>query len=305
MNIIVKKKQAILFYNPLYNLELGRHVFPAQKYSYIYDRIKNDPELDGFEVASPDRARMEDLELVHTFSYLEDLFSYEHTFRTMHSELPLTRNIVESFLYGVGGTVMAMEHTDRYQFCFNIGGGYHHSMPDHAEGFCYLNDVAIAAKLFQYNNPDKKVLIVDLDLHQGNGNSYIFKDDPDVFTFSMHQGNLYPKKEESDLDIALEPGIKDKEYMRLLDEALGKIKKEFKPDIIFYLSGADPYEDDSLGELKISMKGMIEKDVRMKEFSLKLGVSTVIVTAGGYAREPEDTVQIHYNSIRAFCLPEN
>ncbi|MCC5816617.1 MAG: histone deacetylase [Leptospira sp.] len=302
--MIVNKKRAVLFYSPMYNLELGRHVFPAQKYSFIYDRIKKDPNLDSIDILAPERARMEDLELVHTFNYLEDLFSYEHSFRTMHSELPLSRSIVDSFMHGVGGTVMAMELSETYQFCFNLGGGYHHSMPDHAEGFCYLNDVAIATRLFQYNNPDKKVLIADLDLHQGNGNSYIFKDDENVFTFSMHQGNIYPKKEDSDLDISLEPGIKDTEYLKILDDSLKKIQNEFKPDLVFYLAGADPYEGDSLGELNISMEGMMERDRRMRNFSRDLDVSTIIVTAGGYAKDPEDTVSIHYNSIRVFCSEE-
>lgn len=298
----MKPSSSILLYHPLYNLELGRHVFPAQKYSYIYDRIKSDSRLDGIPVIAPDKARMEDLELVHSFEYLEDLFSYQHSFRTMNSELPLTRSIVESFLYGVGGTVLAMERTKDIQFCFNLGGGYHHSMPSHAEGFCYLNDVAIATKLFHYHNPDKKVLILDLDLHQGNGNSFIFQDDDRVFTFSMHQGNIYPKKEISSLDIELEPGTKDETYLKILNESLSRIGTGFRPDLVFYLAGSDPYEDDSLGDLKLTMEGMMERDRRVRDYSLELNIPTVIVTAGGYAREPEDTVEIHYNSIRVFCL---
>lgn len=297
----MKKKRAVLFYSPNYNLDLGRHVFPAQKYAYIYDRIKSDPEMASIEILSPDMARMEDIELVHTFNYMEDLFSYEHSFRTMHSELPLSRSIVQSFMYGVGGTVAAMEKTEEYQFCFNLGGGYHHSMPDHAEGFCYLNDVAVATKLFLYLNPGKKVLIADLDLHQGNGNSCIFQDDPDVFTFSMHQGNIYPKKEDSDLDISLDPGIEDEEYLATLDDCLTKIKSSFSPDLIFYLAGADPYVGDTLGELKVSMEGMMERERRIRNFSLDLDVPTVIVTAGGYAKDPKDTVTIHYNAIKVFA----
>jgi acetoin utilization deacetylase AcuC-like enzyme len=297
----VVKKRSIIIYSPFYNLDLGTHVFPAQKYSFIYDRIKKDKDLKDVEIIAPEKANMEDLELVHTNSYLDDLFSFEHTFRTMYSELPLTRNIIHSFMYGVGGTVLAMQKSNEYSFCYNIGGGYHHSLPDRAEGFCYLNDVAIATKLYLFHNPDKKVLIIDLDLHQGNGNSYIFKNHPNVFTFSIHQGNIYPKKEESNLDIAVEPGIKDKEYLRLLDDSLASIKKDFKPDLIFYLAGADPYEHDTLGEMKISMNGMKERDLRIVNFSLERNVSTVIVTAGGYAKDPNDTVRLHYNSVKIFC----
>ncbi|WCL48241.1 histone deacetylase [Leptospira sp. GIMC2001] len=297
----MKKSNAVLFYSPYYNLDLGRHVFPAQKYSYIYDWIRKDPILKNIQILAPERAKMEDLELVHRPEYLDDLFSYEHSFRTMNSELPLSRSIVESFLYGVGGTVEAMEKTSEFQFCFNLGGGYHHSMPDHAEGFCYLNDVAIATRLFLLQNPGKKVLIADLDLHQGNGNSFIFQDDSDVFTFSIHQGNIYPKKEDSDLDIALAPGTGDEEYLRVLDESLAIIESKFLPDIIFYLAGADPYMDDSLGELKLSLDGLIARDTKIRDFSIKHNVSTVIVTAGGYANHPEDTVKIHFNSIKVFC----
>lgn len=296
----MKSKNSVIIYSPFYNLDLGRHVFPAQKYSLIYDRIKSDSKLKDIEIVAPDRANMEDLELVHTNSYLDDLFSYEHTFRTMYSELPLTRSIIDSFLFGVGGTIQAMKLAKDYNFCFNLGGGYHHSFPDKAEGFCYLNDVAIATKMYQLENPGKNVLIIDLDLHQGNGNSYIFQDDPSVFTYSMHQGNIYPKKEASTLDLSLEPGIKDKEYLKILDESLSNIKMNFKPDIIFYLAGADPYEYDSLGELKISMNGLKDRDRRVRDFSLECDVSTVIVTAGGYAKDPNDTVCIHYNSVKVF-----
>jgi acetoin utilization deacetylase AcuC-like enzyme len=303
LNTVNRKKSAI-FYSPHYNLDLGRHVFPAEKYGYIYDRIKKDYRYDSIPIIAPDRARMEDIELVHTFSYLEDLFSYEHTFRTMHSELPLNRSIVESFQYGVGGTVAAMEATSEYMFCFNTGGGYHHSFPDRAEGFCYLNDVAIATKLYLYQNPNSRVLIADLDLHQGNGNSLIFQGDDSVFTFSMHQENIYPKKETSDLDIPLSPGIQDEEYLSLLEEGIRKIESSFQPDLIFYLAGADPYEDDSLGELKVSMNGLKERDRIMKALAKKKNIPCVVVTAGGYARNPQDTVQIHMNTLEVFCIED-
>ncbi len=266
--------------------------------------IKKDPQLSHIEILQPERARMEDVELVHTFSYLEDLFSYEHTFRTINSELPLSRSIVESFMMGVGGTVLAMEKTSEYHFCLNLGGGFHHSMPDHAEGFCYLNDVAIAAKLFLYHNPEKKVLIIDLDLHQGNGNAYIFRDEPRVFTFSMHQENIYPKKEKSDLDVPLQPGIRDEEYLNHLKTSLQKIEADFYPDLVFYIAGADPYENDMLGALKVSIGGLIQRDRLIRDFCLRLNSPMVMVTAGGYALDPIDTVQIHYNTVKVFAIEE-
>lgn len=289
-----------LIYHSQYNLELPGHIFPAHKYSHLYNRVKKDPVYAQWDILLPKIAEEHDLELVHTKEYLDDLFSYDHTIRTMYSELPLNRSIVESFCYGVGGTIYAMELTKKHMFAFNMGGGYHHSFPDKAEGFCYLNDIAIAIRKSKETNPNEKALIIDLDLHQGNGNSYIFQYDDNVYTFSMHQGNIYPKKENSDFDIHLEPGTKDDQYLTLLKDALIKIKKEFEPTIIYYLAGADPYEDDSLGELKLTMKGMKERDRQIRQFSLETGAPCVVTLAGGYARDFRDTVEIHFNTISAF-----
>ncbi|MDZ4727713.1 MAG: histone deacetylase [Leptospira sp.] len=293
-------KDLVLIYHSLYNLDLPGHVFPAHKYSHLYNRIKRDPVFAKWDVLLPERALDHDLELVHSKEYLDDLFGYEHTPRTMYSELPLNRNIVTSFCYGVGGTVMAMELTAKHQFAFNLGGGYHHSFPDRAEGFCYLNDIAIAIRKAKETSPDHKALVIDLDLHQGNGNSYIFQYDDKVFTFSMHQGNIYPKKENSNLDVHLEPGIKDDQYLTLLRDSLEKIQSQFDPDIVYYLAGADPYEDDSLGELKVSMKGLKERDRMVQTFCKNKNIPCVITLAGGYARDFRDTVEIHFNTIAAF-----
>ncbi len=289
-----------LIYHSQYNLELPGHVFPAHKYSHLYNRVKKDPVFATWDILRPERVLDHELELVHTKEYLDDLFGYEHTQRTMYSELPLTNNIVSSFCYGVGGTVMAMELTDKHRFAFNMGGGYHHSFPDRAEGFCYLNDVAIAIKKSKETSEDHKALIIDLDLHQGNGNAYIFQHDDKVFTFSMHQGNIYPRKEISNLDVHLEPGIKDDQYLTSLRDSLEKIKKSFEPDIVYYLAGADPYEDDSLGELKVSMKGLKERDRLVRSFCTDVKVPCVITLAGGYARDFRDTVEIHFNTIATF-----
>jgi acetoin utilization deacetylase AcuC-like enzyme len=289
-----------LIYHSQYNLDLPGHVFPAHKYSHLYNRIKRDPIFGAWDILLPEKALDHDLELVHTKEYLDDLFSYEHTPRTMYSELPLNRNIVDSFCYGVGGTVYGMELTTKHKYALNMGGGYHHSFPERAEGFCYLNDVAIAIRKSKESKPEHKALIVDLDLHQGNGNSYIFQYDDKVFTFSMHQGNIYPKKENSNLDIHLEAGTKDDQYLTMLNDAFNKIKRQFEPDIVYYLAGADPYEDDSLGELKVSMKGLKERDRLVRQYCSDQQIPCVITLAGGYARDFRDTVEIHFNTIAAF-----
>ncbi|MCU0825315.1 MAG: histone deacetylase [Leptospira sp.] len=289
-----------LVYHSSYNLELPGHVFPAHKYSHLYNRVKRDPVFASWDILLPKKVEDHDLELVHTTAYLDDLFGYEHTERTMYSELPLNQSIVESFMYGVGGTVLASELADKHKFAFNMGGGYHHSFPDRAEGFCYLNDVAIAIRKQKLNKPDTNALVIDLDLHQGNGNSYIFQYDDKVYTFSMHQGNIYPKKENSNLDVNLEPGIKDDQYLSLLHESLQKIKSEFDSSVVYYIAGADPYEDDSLGELKITMKGLKERDKIIRKFCEDQGIPCVVTLAGGYARDFRDTVEIHFNTITAF-----
>lgn len=292
--------QFALVYHSHYNLDLPGHVFPAHKYSHLYNRLKQDSNFANVDVLLPPIADQIDLELVHTDQYLNDLFSYEHTPRTHYSELPLTRNIVESFLFGVGGTVFATDLTHNYQFAFNMGGGYHHSFPDRAEGFCYLNDIAVAIRRKQMNYPKVRVLIVDLDLHQGNGNSYIFKSDPNVFTFSMHQDNIYPKKEESNLDIGLAPGTRDEEYLKKLSSSLEEIGRTFKPQLVYYLAGADPYEDDSLGELKISLGGLIARDKQVYNFCKELSIPCVVTLAGGYARDFRKTIEIHFNTAKVF-----
>ncbi|PJZ57861.1 histone deacetylase family protein [Leptospira barantonii] len=290
-----------LVYHPDYNMDLGPHVFPARKYQMVYNLVKQDPKLADLYIYKPEPAKEKDLALVHTKEFLKDFFSLKLTERTQYSELPLTKQIVQSFVLAVGGTILATELTQKYKFVYHIGGGFHHSMPDRAEGFCYLNDAAIAGKLYQKEHPGKKILFIDLDLHQGNGNSVVFQEDPDVFTFSMHQDNLYPKKEKSGLDIPLGEGTDDKQYLELLEKSLNEIKADFKPDLIFYIAGADPFEGDSLGDLKLTFQGLRKRDKVVKDFALALNAPVVILPAGGYAKDFHDTVTIHYNTIKVFA----
>ncbi|NBU98969.1 MAG: histone deacetylase [Spirochaetia bacterium] len=289
-----------MVYSHKYNLELGGHVFPAIKYEQLFNLINMDEEMINLEFLHPEPVEKSDLELVHTKEYLDDLFSLRISKSTKNSELPLNNSILETFLYGVGGTILATELTEKHDFVYNIGGGYHHSYADHAEGFCYLNDVAVAIRKFQKIHPNKKILIIDLDVHQGNGNSKIFEKDENVFTFSMHQESIYPKKELSKLDIGLKDFCTDSEYLRILSDSLKQIELQFKPDLMYYLAGADPYEDDRLGSLKITKNGLIERDKKVKEFAIKNNSKVVVLTAGGYARNTVDTVLIHFNTARVF-----
>lgn len=290
----------VFVYSHKYNLQLMGHVFPAVKYEQLFNLISMDEELGKVEIYHPEPVFRNALEKVHTKEFLDDLFSLKMTDSTRFSELPLNQTILETFLYGVGGTLLSTELIEKHQFVFNIGGGYHHSYADHAEGFCYLNDVAVASREFLRKYPEKKILIVDLDVHQGNGNSSIFQNEERVFTFSMHQENLYPKKEKSDLDIGLPDGCGNGEYLSRLDESLNQISSTLKPDLIYYLAGADPFEDDRLGGLKLTKEGLRERDRKVKDFAIQNQAGVVILTAGGYANNTVDTVQIHFNTAKEF-----
>jgi acetoin utilization deacetylase AcuC-like enzyme len=300
-NIEYAEKNFSIVYSSYYDIYLGDHIFPGNKFSKIYELICLDEHFSKIHIHEPEKATRNQLELVHTLEYLDDLLDLKITDRTKYSELPLTERILESFLYGVGGTILATDLTAEYQFVFNLGGGLHHSFADHAEGFCYLNDVAIATRHYLKKNPGKQVLIVDLDVHQGNGNARIFEKETNVFTFSMHQDNLYPKKETSNFDIPLEENISDSLYLQLLDKSLNEIATKLKPDLIYYLAGADPYEGDRLGNIKLSFKGLKDRDERIKNFAKKNNSKVVILAAGGYAKNFMDTVKIHYHTAQIFA----
>lgn len=299
------KLEAMAFvYSPHYNMKLLGHVFPAVKFSQIFELISWDEYLSKLEVYYPEKANLEDLLLVHSKEYLDDLFHLRNTKATAYSELPLNAEIVEAFLYAVGGTILATELTEKYDYVFNLGGGFHHAFPEHAEGFCYLNDVGTAAKKYLNRNPNRKILIIDLDVHQGNGNAVVFQKNPNVFTFSIHQENLYPIKQKSSLDIGLQDGCRDQEYLEKLQNALDDIQKKFRPHLIYYIAGVDPYENDLLGGLKITKLGLGKRDLMVKNFAKQIGAKVVILTAGGYAQKTEDTVSLHLQTAQIFSRKE-
>lgn len=291
-------------YSPHYNMNLLGHIFPAVKFSRIFELLSWDEYLSKLNIYYPEKAHLEDLRLVHTDEYLDDLLHLRHTKATAFSELPLNMEIIEAFQYAVGGTILATELTKEYDFVFNVGGGFHHAFPEHAEGFCYLNDVGIAAKKYLLEYPNNKILIVDLDVHQGNGNAVVFQNESRVFTFSMHQENLYPLKQKSNLDIGLYDGCRDHEYLQKLEKALKMIRQEFQPNLVYYVAGVDPYEHDLLGGLKLTKSGLGKRDLMIKNFAKELKAKIVILTAGGYAQKTEDTVTLHIQTAQIFSRKE-
>lgn len=278
--------------------EFGTHVFPLIKYRLIRKALR-DQNIPDSEFITPSPASDDDLRLVHSPAYLKDLAECNLTARTMYSELPLTPEVVQLFRISAGGTLLTVDQALQHKWAVNIGGGFHHAFEAKAEGFCYINDLAVAARKFVDRHPRKRVLIVDLDLHQGNGTAKIFERDRSIFTFSMHQRDLYPPKEKSHLDVALDKDVDDSTYLRLLDDAFEQIEQQFSPDLILYQAGADPYHDDQLGSLGLTIEGLRMRDLRVIAFAQRHKAPLAVTLGGGYAHDTGDTVQIHVNTCLA------
>ena len=286
-------------YHPRYEMDLQGHVFPTQKYRLLRERLLAEGLAKPEDFVEPDPVPWDDLKLVHTPEYLEDLQHLRWTHRTMYSELPLTREIVEGFLLMAAGTWKATQLALQDGFGFHIGGGFHHAYPDHAEGFCYINDLAYAIRKAQREGLLRRALVVDCDVHQGNGTAAIFRNDPHVFTFSIHQEELYPwPKEQSDWDIGLPMFTEDAVYLSELRAALDEIYRQFTPELVVYQAGADPYKEDQLANLRLTKEGLRKRDRLVLEAAWKRRIPVVITLGGGYARRLQDTVEIHLNTAK-------
>ena len=286
----------IFVYSKNYNIDLGAHVFPAIKYGLIYQSLKENKLFDRHSFLPASLVSRESASLVHSEDYLNDLMNLEMTRKLYRSELPLTQEVVTAFFLSSGGTLLAAEQALEKKKAINLGGGFHHSFPDRAEGFCYLNDVAIAIRKLQKEKKVEKVLIIDLDVHQGNGTANTFQKDSSVFTFSMHEQNNYPLKETSTLDIGLATGLGDKEYLAQLKGALEKIQQQFQPDLIFYLAGVDVYREDRLGGLKMTFDGIRQRDEMVRDFAASIPLAVTL--AGGYALNDQDTISLHLQTCK-------
>lgn len=280
-------------------VDLGKHVFPVKKYRLIYESLlRSGARSENF--LTPQPAAEEDVLLVHTQKYLKKL----KTGNLSHSEiltleLPYSEELVEFALLTVGGTILAAERALADGLAVHIGGGFHHAFPDHGEGFCVLNDVAISLEKMKKGGKISKAMIVDCDLHQGNGTAHIFAKKDYAFTFSIHQMDNYPaEKPLSRVDVGLWSGDGDEKYVGELRAHFPRLYKEFQPDLVFYLAGADPYEKDQLGNLKLTMEGLKERDRIVIEEACRLHLPLVVLLAGGYAYNLADTVTINLNTIK-------
>uniref|UniRef100_A0A7C4CBN6 Histone deacetylase n=1 Tax=candidate division WOR-3 bacterium TaxID=2052148 RepID=A0A7C4CBN6_UNCW3 len=288
-------------YSDKYQLDIGVHVFPTDKYRLVRDRLLTDGLVSSDNIICPPEPNIDDIRLVHTREYVEDMLNLRWTSRTVRSELPLTWEIVLGYLTHASGTTIACRFALDDGVAMHLGGGFHHAFADHGEGFCYINDIAVAIRKLQSEGRVKRVAVIDCDLHQGNGTARIFRDDPDVFTFSIHQEHLYPIKEQSDLDIGLDDEVGDEEYIEHMRVAVPRILDQHKPEMVVYVAGADPYRDDQLGSLRLTKRGLALRDRIVIEGCHKRGVPVAPVLAGGYALKTEDTVDIHTNTARE-CL---
>jgi len=288
-------------YHPRYDLDLGPHVFPSQKFKMVHDALLQEGLAEPGDFLMPEPAGDADILRVHTPAYMQKLQTDSLTLsERMKLEIPVSEATVQAFWLAAGGSILAARNALRDGFAANLSGGFHHAYPGHGEGFCMLHDVAIAIRALQSAGEIRTAMTVDTEVHHGNGTAAIFANVASVHTLSIHQENNYPMpKPPSDHDIGLEDGTRDAEYLDALEEGLLYSLKSFVPDLIFYVGGADPYREDQLGGLALTMEGLQKRDRLVFEHARRRGIPVASTMAGGYARRVADTVRIHVNTIVA------
>jgi acetoin utilization deacetylase AcuC-like enzyme len=289
-----------LVYHDGYDLNLGSHVFRSQKFRLIRERLLAEGFATPEDFVAPEPAPDEDLLLVHERGWIQRLktgkLSYEEI---LHLEIPYSPEMARAFVLAAGGTTLAARLALDEGVAYNVGGGFHHAFPDHGEGFCAINDIAVGIRKLQREGKITRAMVVDCDNHHGNGTAAIFAGDPTVFTLSIHQYNNYPaQKPPSTVDVHLNDGVNDEEYLERLSAAYRFPLHGFHPELLVYVAGADPYREDQLGGLSLTMEGLKRRDRLVIETALREGTAVAIVLAGGYAVHLEDTVTIHANTAK-------
>lgn len=284
-----------------YRAEIGPHVFPTAKYRRVRDRLVEEGILREADLERPEPARREALARVHDDAYLRKIEERDFSrHETLVLEVPPTDSFVRASRLCADGSTRTGRRALEAGVCLHVGGGFHHAFPDHGEGFCLLHDVAVAIRALQAEDRIERAAVVDCDVHQGNGTAAIFADDSDVFTFSIHQEHNYPfEKPPSDVDVGLPDGIGDEDYLERLTGRLPEAVEGHRPELVFYLAGADPYREDQLGGLGLSRQGLRRRDEAVLAACRAAGVPVAVCLAGGYAVRLEDTVEIHCGTGRA------
>jgi len=253
------------------------------------------------ELRVPEPASDEDILRAHDREYVRRLLNGELSDKEIRRVgLPWSPEIVRRTRYSVGGTIAACRAALEEGGAVNLGGGTHHAFRDHGQGYCWLNDTAIAARAMQAEGLVRQVLIIDCDVHQGNGTAAILKDDATVFTFSIHGKNNFPyQKEKSDLDVELADGTDDAAYLAALDKGIIRSLENFSADLVIYLAGADPYQEDRFGRLALTKEGLAQRDRLVLRYCFEAGLPAAVTMAGGYARNLKDIVDINFQTILA------
>lgn len=289
----------VVVWSPAYEVDLGPHVFVTAKYRLARERLLHDGTVTEAAFIPPVPATRDQLARVHTDEYLrkvdEDSLSIAERLRL---EVPLTRALYEAMKLSAGGTLLAARRALEDGVAVHLGGGFHHAYADHGEGFCLFNDVAVAARALDAEGAVARVAVVDLDVHHGNGTASILAADSWAFTFSMHQLDNYPAdKPPSDLDVGLPDGVGDDGYLEHLTDALPQVLDDPAPRLVFYLAGADPYREDQLGGLRLTLEGLRRRDRLVFEACRERSIPVVVLMAGGYAVRLDDTVAIHVATV--------
>ena len=318
-----------LVYSDDYYLPIGTHVFPAEKYQRIHKRLRETGVAEASDFLTPQSASDQDILLVHTPQYVEKLKTGTLSAREeLEMEIPYSPELVRAFWLAAGGSILAANHALQDRVAFNIGGGFHHAFPDHGEGFCMIHDVAVAIRRLQRDDKITRAMTVDCDVHQGNGTAAIFAGmripsaplpstaapvlstaasakvrnahAGEVFTISLHQENNYPFwKPPSSIDVDLPDEIGDDDYLAWLDNALSSGLRQFEPELLCYIAGADPYREDQLGGLSLTIEGLKRRDELVFRVARARDIPVMVTFAGGYAQKVEDTVTIHCNTVIA------
>ncbi len=290
-----------IIWHEAYEADIGAHVFPTRKYRAVKDRLIGEGIVREADIRRPVPATDEQVGLVHTAAYLEKIINDDFDWRdNLILEVPYSPQLREAMWLCAGGSILAAHLALEHGIAVHLGGGFHHAFADHGEGFCLINDVAIAVRVLKAEGAIERAMIIDCDLHHGNGTAAVFQNEPEVFTFSIHQQNNYPVyKPRGDLDLGLPDRTGDSKYLELLGTHVPDILDRHKPDLAFYLAGADPYAEDQLGGLSLSRAGLQQRDELILQLAAAARVPVAITLAGGYARRFEDTVDIHYQTVRA------
>ncbi len=319
-----------LVYSEKYFLPIGEHVFRADKYRLIRERLFALGSVDASDFLEPHPASESDVMLVHSPHYVNKLMEGSLTAREeLQMEIPYSPQVVDTFMLHTGGSILAAERAVADGVCVNIGGGFHHAFPDHGEGFCMMHDFAVAIRSLQKRKIIQRAMTVDCDVHQGNGTAAIFggantqpaslpsahhgsvfglsggsirerRSYKDVFTISLHQENNYPlSKPPSSIDVNLPDGCGDKEYLQWLDNALSSGLRQFEPELICYVAGADPYPRGPTWRIDVSIEGLKQRDELVFRVARARGIPVMVTLAGGYAIHVEDTVSVHTNTVLA------